>query len=426
MKDKFWMIETTAHADYAAFRRNMSNQQITEKQMNAYLEYATMVEEKNITVEDGIAKINISGILANSTDFYDFFFQTYLDSYPAVIAALNLAEKDYKVEQIQLLIDSPGGFSNGLFNLLDTIRSMNKPVAAIVTKALSAAYMIASVTDRIIATTKANEIGSLGVGVSVYVRDNLIDITNTDSPKKWPDAKTEEGKKDYKAELDAYFEKMLEKVSEGRSAALGRKISTSEIKKNFGQGAIVLSEQALEAGMIDEIQEESDFQSNADFFKNIKSKEQFFLSNTNKNKKNSGGKKEKHMGETLTAEKLLTDYPEVYKKIFGDGVESERTRVSALLKAGKNTNRLAFAMKCIAEKKSFMDAEVQAEFLTGKQNKQELNNYITDNPQEISGLATKEGGKLTDGDEMTEAEEKEIDKLIKSHLEKTHQIKKSA
>src|SRR5262249_57450704 len=85
---------------------------------------------------------------------------------------------DPTVRGVILDVDSPGGEVGGLFDLVEQINAIkaanSKPLWAVANEsALSAAYAIASASDRVY-VTRTGEIGSLGV-VAVHIDESGAD-----------------------------------------------------------------------------------------------------------------------------------------------------------------------------------------------------------------------------------------------------------
>ncbi|WP_033032593.1 hypothetical protein, partial [Pseudoalteromonas fuliginea] len=68
---------------------------------------------------------------------------------------------------------------------------------------------------------------------------------------KRPDASTEEGVAQIRAELDAYEDLFIEAIAAGRGT------NTDDIKANYEQGSVTTARNALKSGMIDAIASQS-------------------------------------------------------------------------------------------------------------------------------------------------------------------------
>jgi signal peptide peptidase SppA len=113
-------------------------------------------------VADGIATIDIAGMLMKSVPGWMDYFGIAATGYDRIAAAIAKAEADPKVASIQFVIDSPGGSTTGLQSLVDQIAACTKPTQALCEDlCASAAYAIASQCDQVLATP-GSMVGSIG------------------------------------------------------------------------------------------------------------------------------------------------------------------------------------------------------------------------------------------------------------------------
>jgi signal peptide peptidase SppA len=113
-----------------------------------------------------IAIIDVCGILTRR-GYYDWWEYGWVGGYEGLGAAIARARADSRVKAIFLRIESPGGLSDGCFELCDDIiagsaRKGGKPIWAHCHVACSAAYAIAAACDRIWSVAEG-EVGSIGV-----------------------------------------------------------------------------------------------------------------------------------------------------------------------------------------------------------------------------------------------------------------------
>jgi ClpP class serine protease len=158
-------------------------------------------------------------------------------------------EADEEIKQIVLLIDSPGGAVTGVSDFAKLVNNSTKPTTAyIMGMAASAAYWIASATDRIV-SSDTGIAGSIGVVVTLNIEDksDKIEIVSSQSPLKNADPKTEAGKEVLQNIVDGIADVFIGAVSEYRGT------DRDDILGNYGQGSIVVAKTALENGMIDAI-----------------------------------------------------------------------------------------------------------------------------------------------------------------------------
>jgi capsid assembly protease len=129
----------------------------------------------SVTVER-VAVISVIGTLVSRSSYLDA--ASGLQSYGDISNAIADAVDDPTVRGIILDVDSSGGEVGGLFDLVEQIRTINagseKPLWAVANEsALSAAYAIASATERLY-VTRTGEVGSIGV-VAVHIDESAAD-----------------------------------------------------------------------------------------------------------------------------------------------------------------------------------------------------------------------------------------------------------
>ncbi|MFD1557083.1 S49 family peptidase [Paraburkholderia silviterrae] len=114
-------------------------------------------------IAEGVARIPVEGTLVHKLGMLHPF--SGMTGYDGIRALLSMALGDEEVRAIMLDIDSPGGEVAGCFDLCDAIYAARgqKPIWSVLTEsAYSAAYAIASATDRII-VPRTGGVGSVGV-----------------------------------------------------------------------------------------------------------------------------------------------------------------------------------------------------------------------------------------------------------------------
>lgn len=124
----------------------------------------------------GIAVVPIVGPLVTRGDWLSMLLGAA--SYGEITDAIANATADPAARAVLLEVDSPGGEIGGLFDLVDQIAALrdaaDKPLWAVANEsAMSAAFAIASVADRLYVTRTA-EIGSVGI-VAIHVDESVAD-----------------------------------------------------------------------------------------------------------------------------------------------------------------------------------------------------------------------------------------------------------
>ncbi len=120
-------------------------------------------------VTDGVAVIDIRGVMLASPDPLDEFFGGFTNT-RAVTRLVESAANDSAVKAIILRVDSPGGSVEGLAELGDAVRSASRRkrvVAQVEGLAASAAYYVASAASEIVAG-RMDLVGSIGTVLVVF------------------------------------------------------------------------------------------------------------------------------------------------------------------------------------------------------------------------------------------------------------------
>lgn len=311
---------------------------------------AAQVEEFNArslqtNVTGKTAVIKVDGVLTPKPDLYAYIFGGGNTAYSEIINAIYDAEADASVENIELHVSSPGGNVLGLFETIDAINSAKKPVRAVGSMALSAAYAIFASADEAVAASRGSMFGSLGVKTQRMVDKRLVTITSTDAPNKAPDASTEEGVAAIRAELDEIHNMYAEAIAEGRG------VTAKKVNSSFGGGHSFMAEEALNRGMIDAI-----------------------VSPKPTTAKTRGETKE---AKSMDLETLRTQHAATFAAAVKLGVEQERERVKTFAVAGRMSGEVAKALAA-CEDGSEMTASLQMEYLMAATNRNHQNAHQQD------------------------------------------------
>lgn len=308
--------------------------------------FANEVKGQNpLTVNGSEAQINIFGVLTSKPSYYARYYGGGNTTYSDITAAVQAADSDPRVKKITLFVDSPGGELTGLFETMDAIRAIKKPVKTIALGTMaSAAYGIgAQASAGVYAKSRASMIGSVGIAYRAFVYDDEVNIASTEAPKKRPDLKTEEGKAVVREELDALHGLFAEGI------AAGRGVTVEKVNSDFGRGAVLLADDAKKAGMIDGILKKS---------------------------VNNGGKKA--MSDDIkTVKELKAAYPGLCEELVKEGEAQERDRVTAHLTMGKAFEAMDTALEAV-ENGAGMTATIQAKYQTAKVNKADRDDRTAD------------------------------------------------
>jgi len=211
---------------------------------------------------DGVAHIPIQGMLTNHVSPSAGFFGESITTFEFLSTAIAQAEASEHVEEIVFEINSGGGEVDGLEAVANAIFNTTKHTTARVHgMAASAAFWLASQTDRIIATGRTSSVGSIGVAAEFIDRSaqdkaegvKRVILTSTDAPEKRLDITTAEGQKQTVNRLDEIHAVFVDHIVRGISARHPN-VNAKFVNKNFGKGSVMAADAALKVGMIDEIE----------------------------------------------------------------------------------------------------------------------------------------------------------------------------
>jgi len=228
----------------------------THSDMDAVLATPTERRESgSVRVRDGVAIINAFGPIFPRADiFTDISGATSVETLALLFGeALNAPD----VNAIVLNIDSPGGNVVGVnefSNLVYESRGKKPIIAYTGGLCASAAYWIASAADKIIAD-KTAFIGSIGV-VAAWTDDSkarekegLVDyeVVSSQSPDKRQNPNSKEGRAKLQAELDSLADIFISSIARNRNT------NNAFISENYGKGGVLITDEAIKVGMVDEI-----------------------------------------------------------------------------------------------------------------------------------------------------------------------------
>lgn len=208
-----------------------------------------------------VALLEVSGVIAFDESSWNFFG----GESPSVIArlqeALDLAAADASVKGLVLRVRSPGGgvaASETLHHLITSWKlQTRKPVVAFVQEvAASGGYYIAVASDHVVAHPSSIT-GSIGVIMPGYNFANLMDRFGVDDQTLTSGAFKDSGsstrpmREEERAQLqgivDDLFARFVDVVDQGRPA-----LDRYAVER-LADGRIYTANQALEAGLVDEI-----------------------------------------------------------------------------------------------------------------------------------------------------------------------------
>jgi ClpP class serine protease len=262
---KIWAVEPTFLVEYLETTLN-SPDEIKQKPAAFFGNIST--EEKDIFSIDGdTAIINIQGLLSQEgPNLIDRIFGFTGTGYLEILEAIAEVQKSEDVKTVRLIMNTPGGQVDGVDKVFQAVSELSKSKTVIAEShglIASAGYWIASAASRIIATSPADQIGSIGVVVvavdfSKCDKEHGIEvivIRSANAPNKVPDPATEKGKEVLQKRVDAIERVFIGRISEGRG------IPVETIEKDFARGSVLIADDpdiekddALSVGMIDAVE----------------------------------------------------------------------------------------------------------------------------------------------------------------------------
>jgi ClpP class serine protease len=314
---------------------------------------------RNLRIAGDVAEIRVEGILTPKPDIYAWYFGGGNTTYEQIQQAISMVESDTTIKRVNFYFDSPGGTVQGFHDTIASMQAMKKPTLAVVAYACSAAYGLATQCKKIEATNAAVEVGSVGVVRGYFVDENVVEITNTESPNKRPDPTTDEGKSVIKAELDAVYDLFANVI------AIGRETNVKDVTENYGRGGVLLAGEAKKRGMIDRVAKPA-------------LRAPTVSESTDATAADGGAQTRK---KTMTEAELRAQHPELFAAVFNKGKEqgltegrtegtaAERKRVSAHLKMAKATGATDIAHAAISDGKSVLDEDVHADYSAAAMNR---------------------------------------------------------
>ena len=236
-------------------------EQPTPDEIEARVETAALTNGERIGRQDvgGVAVIPVYGVIAPRMNIMlAFSGGTSLEE---LGGAIDEAIADADVSAIVLDIDSPGGSTDGLAEFAAYLRDVRaksgKHIAAVVNyTCASAAYYIAAQTNEIL-ITPSGMVGAIGTIARHFDESRAYDmegvtptlIVSDNAPRKADgnpyEPLSEEAHAEIQNIVNRYGAMFVNDVAKGRG------ITASKVTEDFGQGRMLLPDDALKAGMVD-------------------------------------------------------------------------------------------------------------------------------------------------------------------------------
>jgi signal peptide peptidase SppA len=205
----------------------------------------------------GVAVLPIYGPISHRETLFSMIFGG--TSTQRFSASLRLALSDPSVGAIILDVDSPGGTVDGIEELSSEIyqaRGKKKMIAVANATAASAAYWIASAADEVV-VSPSGQVGSIGVfsaheDISKAAEKEGIKVTLISAGKYKTEANPFEP---LSAEARASIQQMVNTVGTMfvNAVARNRGVGAYSVTNGYGEGRMVLADDAVKAGMVDRV-----------------------------------------------------------------------------------------------------------------------------------------------------------------------------
>lgn len=169
------------------------------------------------------------------------------------------AAADTSIAAIVLDVDSPGGSVHGIEELGEEIRAAKaaKPVVAVANSmAASAAYWIASQASELVVAPGA-EVGSIGVlamhvdqsalNESMGIRPTFVHAGQYKVEGNPHEPLGDDARAYLQAQVDEHYRRFVNAVASGRG------VTRDVVLSDFGQGRMVMDNEAVKAGMADRV-----------------------------------------------------------------------------------------------------------------------------------------------------------------------------
>lgn len=238
------------------YSHHIRREKIDVKAIEASLGRPLSNERKPYEVVNGVAVLNVDGVLAPRMNL----FMEISGGTSTQILARELADAlgDAQIAGVVLLVDSPGGTVHGTQELARMVMEgrERKPIVAFATGMIaSAAYYIGSAADQVLISSDATVSGSIGVAmqhVDYSKREEMMGVKTTDiyaGKYKRIASQTaplsEEGRDYLQSQVDHLYAVFVEDVAKQRG------VPVDTVLQNMADGRVFIGRQGIDAGLVD-------------------------------------------------------------------------------------------------------------------------------------------------------------------------------
>lgn len=225
---------------------------------NRLAELESRRQSDGVEEQKRVAVLSLVGTITPDAGFFEFLFggstspSAFANRYEAAI-------EDDSVESVIVKIDTPGGIVFGVEEASDQIfnlRGRKKVTGVITGEMASAGLHIGSAFDEVVIQPSA-QAGSLGVfmmhvDMSKMLEEDGVDYTFIHAGKYKVAGNATEPLDD---ETRSYIQSMVDTYYDGFVAAVARNrgLTNKDVEADFGQGRMLLAQQAVDVGMVDRV-----------------------------------------------------------------------------------------------------------------------------------------------------------------------------
>jgi signal peptide peptidase SppA len=252
---KPWAILPEKLAVIAQFiRMSAAGEKLSEEEIQASMSAGPRVSPKS---SGAVAVIPVYGTISRRMNMMSRMSGG--TSIEQLTASFRQAMSDPSVKAIVLNVDSPGGSVDGVPELGAEIlaaRAQKKTIAVSDTMAASAAYWLASACDELV-VTPSGSVGSIGVfavheDYSKALETEGVSVTLVSAGKYKTEgnpyqALSSEAKDALQSDVDKFYGMFVKAVAQGR-----RTIQET-VKNGYGEGRMVMAQDAVKEGMADRV-----------------------------------------------------------------------------------------------------------------------------------------------------------------------------
>jgi HK97 family phage prohead protease len=209
--------------------------------------------------QPGVRVIPINGPIVPKADLFESLSSGGGTSIEKLQAAFRAAVASPGVSAIVFDIDSPGGSAELVSEMASEIMNArgSKPIVAVANAfAASAAYWIGSAADELV-VSPSSQVGSIGVwsahqDVSAAMEQKGIKHTIVSAGEYKTEGNPyeplgDEARAEMQRTVDAYYDMFVAAIAEQRG------VSVAKVESDFGQGRMVMAQDAVRAGMADRV-----------------------------------------------------------------------------------------------------------------------------------------------------------------------------